>query len=100
MTTPRSETKPHHYTVDADLRVEITVNDPDAMERITGPNGDEWRSQFYRLETVEHVIEHWAYNAIHNHIEDVSRLEGWADLPSDAVTISVDSPGNWTVTAE
>ena len=76
---------PARYTVDTDVRLTITVRNPDAMERVTGPNGDEWRSQFYALHTVEDVLEHWAYNVILNGVRDVSRLDGWADLDITAV---------------
>jgi len=72
------------------MQVTIEVHNPDALERVTGAGGDEWRSQFYRLRTVEDVLEHWTYNRLVNGIEDISRLDGWADLPAAAVQIEVE----------
>jgi hypothetical protein len=68
----------------------VTINDLDVVERVTGPGGDDWRSQFYDLHTVEDVVEHLVFNAARNGIHDISRLEGWADLYQDAVTIEFD----------
>jgi len=75
------------YSIETSVTLSIEVKNRDAIERVTGAGGDEWRSQFYRLHTVRDVLEHWAYNAVINGIYDVSRLEGWADLDSDAVVI-------------
>ena len=38
--------------------VEIAISDPDVIERVTGPNGDEWRAQLYDLRTRDDVLEH------------------------------------------
>lgn len=79
----------HVATVTITRRVVVTVNNPDAVERITGPGGDEWRSQFYDLHTEADVIEHFAYNAATNGVRRVNQLDGWADLPDDAVEMVV-----------
>ena len=68
----------------------VVVHDPEPFERVVGPEGDEWRSQFYDFWTVEDVAEHLAFNAVTNGITDISRLEGWADCPSQAVVVLVD----------
>lgn len=74
------------YRVAASLTVTIQVNNPDAIERVTGPNGDEWRANYYTLRTVNDVLEHWTYNVVCNGVNDVSRLDGWADLdPADVI---------------
>lgn len=78
------------YVVEAPVTLSITVHDRDALERVIGAGGDEWRSQFYRLTTTEDVLEHWTYNAVCNGVQDVSRLEGWADLPAGAVTLDLE----------
>lgn len=80
------------YRVECEAVVYVDVHDPDVIERVTGPNGDEWRSQFYgTIRTAEDVVAHFAYNAIANGIEDVRRLDGWADIAFDAVDIHMDS---------
>ena len=69
----------------------VDVRDPEVLERVTGPGGDEWREQFYRtIKTAEDVVAHFAYNAVANGVTDVSRLEGWADVDDDAVEIVVE----------
>lgn len=80
------------YRVEAEASVCIDVWDPAVIERVTGPDGDEWRSQFYRsIRTAEDVVAHFAYNALANGITDISRLDGWADCSPDAVDIFIDS---------
>lgn len=77
-------------TVEAEVLV--VVDDfltHDAISRVTGPDGDAWRSTFYDLYTEADVIDHWAYNAIANSVEDACRLDGWADLPRGAVKITI-----------
>lgn len=69
--------------------VSITINDPDVIERVTGPKGDEWRAQLYNLHTEEDVLAHLAYNALVNGCENAALLDGWADLPADAVSMEV-----------
>lgn len=81
---------PPRCVVETDVAVTITVRNADALDRVTGPNGDEWRAQFYRLHTVEDVLEHWTYNALVNGVFDVRRLEGWADLAAGAVAFDVE----------
>lgn len=88
------------FLIDASIRLVVTVNNPDAIERVTGPNGDEWRSQCYRLHTVEDVIEHWTYNAVLYGIEDASMLDGWADMDAGEVTFKIEEYNDVTVTPQ
>lgn len=71
--------------------VRITVNDREPIERVTGPNGDEWRAQMYPLKTEEDVLEHWARNALTGGYVDVCQLDGWADVPAETVTFHVET---------
>lgn len=71
------------------VEVEVTINDRDVIERVTGPKGDIWRAQLYDLHTEEDVLDHLAYNAVANGVRQVNRLEGWADLPDDAAVMEV-----------
>jgi hypothetical protein len=77
--------------LDVEMRatVRIEINDSDVIERVTGPGGDEWRSFLYPLHTREDVLAHLAGCAIRLGVERVNRLDGWADLPDDAATMSV-----------
>ncbi len=68
----------------------VVVDDPEPFERVTGPDGDEWRSRFYDLYTDADVAEHLAFNAIANRIHDVSELEGWADVQPGLVRVEID----------
>ena len=40
--------------------------------------------------TRDGVIAHLAHNAVANGVEDISRLDGWADYPRGAVTFRVE----------
>ena len=71
-------------------QVRVTVNNSDVIERVTGPKGDEWRAQLYNLRTEEDVLAHLAYNALANGCENATMLDGWADLPADAVSMKVE----------
>ena len=62
----------------------------DPYERVTGPEGDEWRATFYDLFDKGDVMRHFAYNAIVNGTTDASRLDGWADLERGQVTFAVE----------
>lgn len=78
--------------------VHIVIDDNcDAITRITGPDGDEWRKYMYDFHTEEDVLNHFADNALRNDVEDASRLDGWADLPPGAATMRVEwcDPDNY-----
>lgn len=77
------------HKVILEVEVEVEIADPDVIERVTGPSGDEWRSQLYNLHTEGDVLEHLAYNCAVNRCENASLLDGWADLPKEAVQMRV-----------
>ena len=79
--------KKHRVTVG--IEVEIEIRDPDVIERVTGPDGDEWRSQIYNLESEDDVLKHLAYNCAVNGAKNASLLDGWADLPAEAVAMQI-----------
>lgn len=79
------------YEVTTTVLASVTVRNPDVIERVTGPGGDEWRAQFYpTIETAEDVVEHFAFNAITNGVHDITRLEGWADCAQGDVLIEIE----------
>lgn len=81
-------------TVACEVIVEFDVRDEgDAISRC---GEKEWRDNFYNFSPENlsrDVLEHWATNAIANGIEDVSRLEGWADLDPGQITMRIDYIG-------
>lgn len=84
-----SEKKMMNFDLTTNVTVEIEVNDEEAITRVTGPGGDEWRSYAYNLHTREDVLEHWAYNGVANGATGINHLDGWADMSEDAVIIKV-----------
>ena len=75
-----------------DMEIEVMVDIDEALapaDLFTRTTTDEWRDALYDLPTRESVLEHWAFNAIHNGVRDVSRLEGWGDVADDAVRLRV-----------
>lgn len=79
------------FAVTTTVYATVAIHNPEVIERVTGPGGDEWRSMFYAdIETAEDVAEHLAFNAISNGVYDITRLDGWADCSASDVTIEVD----------
>lgn len=76
------------YRVEAISEVEIVVNDPDVLDRINDP---EFRHAAYTFRDEEHALQHIAFNAVANGVTQINRLDGWADMADDAVTITVDT---------
>jgi hypothetical protein len=62
---------------------------PDVITRCT-ENIDGWRDSYYDFTTPELVYEHLAYNCVANGVHDVSRLDGWADVPEDACRMFIE----------
>lgn len=80
----------HTIAFQVPKRIVIEVREgSDAVTRVTGPGGAEWREHMYDLYTEDEVFEHWAYNASENGVTDACRLEGWADLEPGEVTMTV-----------
>jgi hypothetical protein len=77
------------YRIPVSCVVEIDINDPDVIERVTGPKGDDWRSYAYDLRTKQEVLAHLAHAAVLAGVENAKTLDGWADLPSSAVSMRV-----------
>ena len=77
------------FLVTTEVTAEIIVNDEDVIERVMGPDGDEWRSKLYDLHTRDDVLNHLAYNCIVNGRRDVTMLDGWADLSRDVTRMDI-----------
>lgn len=84
---------PRKFRVTVAIDVEVTVNDPDVFERVTGPNGDEWRAHLYNFTTEDQIVRHLAYNCAVNSEVNACQLDGWADLPKTAVNLQIDYRG-------
>lgn len=76
-------------TIEVAAYVDITIKDREPIERVTGPNGDEWRAALYPLHTEADVLEHWAQVAVISGAVDVCQLDGWADVKAEVVTFAV-----------
>ncbi len=77
------------YRVPVECIVEIEINNPDVIERVTGPLGDGWRSYAYDLHTKEDVLAHLAHAAVVTGADSAETLDGWADLPREACRMRV-----------
>ena len=65
-----------------DTSFEVTFDfpkDTDAITRCT-ENHDGWQEAYYPINSEEEVYQQFAYNCIVNGVEDISRLDGWADI--------------------
>jgi hypothetical protein len=80
-----SMAEPQGFVVVFTTAVHLTIADPRVFDRVTGPEGDEFRAQLYDLRAQDDVLEHLAYNCVANDQRDATLLDGWADLPKKAV---------------
>jgi hypothetical protein len=77
-------------TVVLRVEVEVTVTDPRVYERVTGPEGDQFRATCYDLRTEQDVDAHLAKACLDGY-DDASQLDGWADLPRGAAEMRAHS---------
>ena len=84
------------YLVETCTYVRVRIAEGcDAITRVTGDGGDEWRARFWNFHTDQDVLEHLVFNAVANGVRDAGQLDGWADLPEGSVTMSVEEVGVW-----
>lgn len=87
---PTSESTEYDVTLILEQRVRVTVAaGSDAITRVTGPDGDDWRAAFYDLYTKSEVLRMLAASALFVGMTDGNQLDGWADLADDEVTMEV-----------
>jgi len=77
--------EPRRVVVHVTAIVELTINDPDAIDRCFT---EDWRAAMYRFDREQEVIDHLAINLGRRDMR-LSALDGWADLPDTAVTARV-----------
>lgn len=82
--------KPQSVTVSISAELTISINEEAPDDLFSRVMTDEWSSHFYQFMTEEDIIAHWAHNAAANGVWDVSRLDGWADVPRGTVTFDID----------
>ncbi len=75
---------PLKFVVTVTQTIEVTVNNPSALSRAVD-NEDGFREHYYDFSTADEVARHLAYNYAANGVDDVARLDGWADLDASAV---------------
>lgn len=73
----------------ATAHVEIEINDDRVLDRYTDPKSEDHGKHPYGLKTQTEIIQHLCHNAISNGVEDITRLDGWADMESGAATMFV-----------
>jgi hypothetical protein len=77
-------------TVALEVLVEVDVRDPELIERVTGPTGDEWRAHMYPdVKTKEDVMACWAYACVMNNAKMACEVDGWADAQPIGATFHV-----------
>ena len=73
------------HTVTVESTVVITISDPDVLGRLNDPEFvKDWG-----FNSVDDVLEHFAYNAVANGYQNAANLDGWADLDWKAVMMDV-----------
>lgn len=79
-----------NYEVTATVTVRVEVNDQNVIDRCVNDE-DGWRTRmFYRdCDSPEAVAKHLAHNCIYNGSNDLRTLDGWADLPAGAATMTI-----------
>lgn len=79
----------HKFKVPVITYVEVEINHPDVVARTEGEHGIAWREHFYDISGRDDILNHLAYNCVANNLHNTRMLEGWADLPEDAVSMKV-----------
>jgi hypothetical protein len=81
----------HNATEQLFATVEISIDDEiDPFARVTGSDGDTFRSTFVPgLFTEDDVLAYWGNCAAKGGFLDVSELDGWADLAPGIATLRV-----------
>lgn len=76
--------RPADYDVSGTVSAVVRVH-PDVFKAVLT---DEWRLRFYSFHTERDVVEHLAYNLMHNRFR-LSELDGFADMPdSHAILVN------------
>lgn len=83
-----SGTIPKYLEVSASMIVTLNDAPDDWLDRCFT---EEWQAYMYRMKDEKEVYSHLAYNALVNDVDDISRLEGWADIEPGAVRLRVSS---------
>lgn len=76
------------HTIHLLVTVRVDIEDADVVTRVVEDH-DDWRGTYYDMRTEEDVLEHLAYNCVANGRRDVTRLDGWADLPDTAARMEI-----------
>jgi hypothetical protein len=91
------------YRVWMRVAVDVTIDDPDVIARVVDNHDDEgtpqpvgrgngangWHDTYYNIPDRDGVLHHLAFNGLVNGADDVTRLDGWADMGPDACTMTV-----------
>ena len=78
------------FDVEVRATVTIAVDTDITTEEYGDALNPRRQDGIYNLETPEELLAHLAYNAVANQREDAVGLDGWADLPREAVCMVVE----------
>ena len=78
------------HVLDVTSVVVIVGHDDEIAAALDRHRDPAWREQAYDLPTRLAVLEHWARAVIIAGVRDVSRLDGWADVPPGRITFHID----------
>ena len=80
-------------TFEVDVQITIADNAPEDL--FTRVQTEEFRKGLYNtLNTKEDVLDHFAFCGIMGY-DDISSLDGWADVPDGTVTMRVTDAHPW-----
>jgi hypothetical protein len=78
-------------TFDVDVICTVTVTvDTSHVSEYGDPLDVRRQEGIYNLQTEAEMVAHLAYNAAANGRDDATRLDGWGDLPAEAVQMRVE----------
>lgn len=76
----------YEVTIETTVRIEVDPAYRDEYGTLIEP---ERLEGIYTMESREDVLEHLAYNAVINGQRDATRLDGWANVPAEHLSMDV-----------
>ena len=72
------------------VRFEIRIRDDAPDDVFTRGQDDDWGKYVYGPMSKDEIIRHWLWNAAALGVDDMSRIDGWADCPSGSIMVDID----------
>lgn len=81
---------PRKQFITRTVTVEVVIADEAGRtDALTRWETKDWRTQFYAFEKQVDLFDHLFHNCVENGVRDLSRLDGWADLPEGLVMMRI-----------